>query len=274
MYVCCLLLIPSFPKMILILILTSSLFISFIKAQSYSNMTESGQVNKLIFDSVASSPAFISRTQFVEAWHAAVPYLPKPANATKLNILEYPYFMNTAVLIGKINNTTQLAMYFAQILYETNGLSINLVMPCSRLGNREACSDYISKQVNNTGSYCGCTDYRGRGRLLIEDSDTYKSASNFLFGTDIIFEHPDHVQKYPQVAWATSAWNWATNVGDLIGSSDAFGLTTKFLRPNDCYSNTVTSDESSTAFNIYQQVLSVFDPDRVANPAGCVPNRK
>ena len=208
----------------------STFLISFISAQSRANMTESGQVNKMIFDSVASSPAFISRTQ--------------------------------------------LAMYFAQILYETNGLSINQAMPCSRLGSRSACSDYIAKRVNNTGAYCGCTDYRGRGRLMVEDADTYKSVSNALFNNDILFEHPDHVQKYPQVAWATAAWNWATNVGALIGSSDAFGLTTKFLRPNDCYSNTETSDESSTAFNIYQQVLSIFDPDRVANPAGCVPNRK
>jgi predicted chitinase len=262
-----------FIKMILRLILNSFL-ISFITAQSRSNMTESGQVNRLIFDSVAASPAFISRTQFVEAWHAAVPYLPKPANVTQLNVIEYPYFMNTAVMIGKINNATQLAMYFSQILYETNGLSISQIMPCSRLGSETACSDYVTNRVNNTGAYCGCMDYRGRGRLLIEDADTYKSASNALFGKDIIFEHPDHVQKYPQVAWATAAWNWATNVGALIGSSDAFGLTTKFLRPNDCYSSTMASDESSTAFNIYQQVLSIFDPDRVANPAGCVPNRK
>lgn len=259
--------------MILLLFL-KFLFISLISAQSHANMTESGQVNKLIFDSVASSPAFISRTQYVEAWNAAVPYLQKPANATQLNVFEYPYFMNTAVMIGKINNATQLAMYFAQILYETNGLSISQVMPCSRLGNPDSCSDYVSNKVNNTGAYCDCVDYRGRGRLYIEDADTYKSASNALFGNDIIFEHPDHVQKYSQVAWATAAWNWATNVGALIGTSDAFGLTSKFLRPNDCYSTTVTSDESSTAFNIYQQVLSIFDPDRVANPAGCVPNRK
>lgn len=260
--------------MILLSLLLASL-INLISAQSDASMTESGQLNKLVFDSVASSPAFVSRTQFVEAWNAAVPYLPKPANATQLNVFEYPTFMNTAVLVGNINNTTQLAMYFAQVLYETNGLSIKQVLPCSRLGNRDACSDYVEKNVNNVGGYCDCVNYRGRGRLFIEDVETYKSASNALFGdADILYQNPDHVLKYPEVAWATAAWNWATNVGSLIGTSDAFGLTTKFLRPNDCYSNTTPSDESSMAFNIYQQVLSVFDPDRVANPAGCVPNRK
>ena len=260
--------------MMILFYLFPLLFNNLISAQSDAGMTESGQINKLIFDTVASSPAFITRTQFVEAWNAAVPYLPKPSEAKHLNVFEYPYFMNTAVVIGKINNATQLAMYFAQVLYETNGLTISQVAPCSKLGTPDACSDYVNNRVNNDGRYCDCVDYRGRGRLFIEDVEDYKSASQALFGSDILFQHPDHVESYPQVAWATAAWNWATNVGSLIGTSDAFGLTTKFLRPNDCYSSAVTSDESATAFNIYQQVLSVFDPDRTANPAGCVPNRK
>lgn len=259
--------------MICTISLLFALFLNTLMAQSDASMTASGQVNKLIFDSVASSPAFVSRTQFVDAWNAAVPYLPKPENVTRLNILHYPLFMNSAVTVGNINNVTQLAMYFSQILYETNGLSIVNVMPCSRFGDSASCASYIAANVNNTGGYCECVDYHGRGKLFIENASDYKAASQALFNSDIIYENPDHVAKYPQVAWATAAWNWATNVGSLIGSSDAFGLTTKFLRPNDCSVSQGQTDAALSAFNIYQQVLSVFDPDRVPNSSGCVPNR-
>lgn len=253
---------------ILLAIITSVVY-----AQSSASMTQSGQVNRLIFDSVAKSPAFVSKAQFVDAWNAAIPFLQKPENVTQLNVMQYPTFMNTAVTVGKINNSTQLAMYFAQILYETNGLSITNVMPCSRFGDSAACSDYSRANVNNTGGYCPCVDYHGRGRLFIENASDYKAASQALFNSDIIFENPNHVARYSQVSWATSAWNWSTNVGSLIGSSDAFGLTTKFLRPKDCAASQGQSDAALKAFSIYQQVLAVFDPERVANPAGCVPNR-
>ena len=245
----------------------------FVKAQSSGTLTTSGQVNKLIFDSVAQSPAFISRSQFVEAWTASLPYLPIPNNVTFLNPMEYPLFMNTAVMVGNINNATQLAMYFAQILYETNGLSITSSVPCSRFGNQQACQEYNSINVNNTNAYQGANgttfQYYGRGKLFIQNVGTYTDASQALYGNDILYKHPFSLNLRPNVAWATSAWNWATSVGSVIGNSDAFGLTTKFLRPGDC-SKGQSSDNANIAFNIYQQVLSVFDPDRVANPSGCV----
>lgn len=243
-----------------------------VQTQSTANMTESEQVNRLIFDSVASSPAFVSKTQFIDAWTAAVPYLRRPENATFLNPFEYPHFMNTAVMIGKISTTNQLAMYLAQVLYETNGLTIRNTPPCSRFGNSSTCIDYIRSNVNNTGGY-RCNSYHGRGTLFIEDVDSYRDMSRSIFGNDIIYKHPKAVALRSSVAWAAGAWNWYTNVGSLIGTSDAFGLVTKFLRPGDCSSLTPTNS-SIKAFEIYQQVLSVFSPDSVANSAGCVPNRK
>ena len=250
-------------------------FYSIVHAQSSSLLSESGQLNKLIFDSVAQSPAFISRSQFVEAWTSSLPYLPIPNNVTFLNPMEYPIFMNTAVMAGNINNVTQLAIYFAQVLYETNGLSIATVVPCSRFGNAQACQEYSAINVNNTNAFQGkngTVDYHGRGRLLIENVETFMDASQALYGTDVLYRFPKTVSMNLNVAWATSAWNWATKVGSVVGNSDAFGLTTKFLRPGDCASVGEMSDNAKTAFNIYQQVLSVFDPDRVATPAGCVPH--
>ena len=250
----------------------------FLRAQSAGNLTESGQINKLIFDSVATSPAFISKSQFVEAWSAAIPYLPKPDNVSHLDVQQYPNFLNTAVMIGNIKSRTQLAMYFSQILYQSNGLSITQVLPCSKFGSSTACKQYIRTNVNNTGGYFNTdrhnsTDYFGRGYLYIEGASDFKSASQAIFGTDIIYENPSHVEIFPQLAWSVSAWNWATNVGALIGTGDAFGLSTKFLRPADCNSQPASS-ASTQAFNIYQKVLSVFDPSSVANSAGCTPNRK
>lgn len=262
--------------MILLWLLSFS-FCSLLRGQSNGNMTQSGQLNKLIFDSVAQSPAFVSRSQFVEAWTAAIPYLPIPNNVTFLDPLEYPIFMNTAVMVGNINNATQLAMYFAQVLYDTNGLSIGKVVPCSRFGNQQACQDYSSINVNNTGAYQSgnyTANYFGRGRLFIEGVNTFMASSQALYGSDVLYQAPGTVHMDLNVAWATSAWNWATNVGSVIGNSEAFGLTTKFLRPGDCSTSTSgqLSTNAGTAFNIYQEVLAVFDPDRVANPSGCVPN--
>lgn len=246
-----------------------------ISTQSSANATESGQINLLIFDNVASSRAFISRTQFVEAWNAALPYLPKPDNVTHFDVGQYPHFMNSAVTIGNINNATQLAMYFAHILYATNGLSVNQVMPCTKFGSRVACKEYININVDNTGAFNDTmtgklADYRGRGFLFLENVKSYKDASKYLYGNDILYKYPHLVSQNPSISWATSAWTWNTRVSSLVGSTDAFGLTTKFLRPGDC-SSTKLSDNAKLAFDIYQQVLSVFDPDQIANAAGCVP---
>lgn len=259
--------------MILVFWLFSLLYPISISGQSSGTLTSSGQVNKLIFDSVAQSPAFISRTQFVEAWTASLPYLPVPNNVTFLSPMEYPLFMNSAVMVGNINNATQLAMYFAQVLYETNGLSISTVVPCSRFGNSQACTQYNSINVNNTDASQGPNGtlfkYHGRGRLFIQNVDAYKDASQALYGSDILYRNPHYLNTRPNVAWSTSAWNWYKTVGSVIGNSDAFGLSTKFLRPGDCSSGSHRKN-ADAAFNIYQQVLAVFDPDRVANGSGCI----
>lgn len=260
----------------LLWLLSSFSFYSLLRGQSNGNMTESGQINRLIFDSVAQSSAFVSRSQFLEAWTAAIPYLPIPNNVTFLNPLEYPIFMNTAVMVGNINNATQLAMYFAQILYDTNGLSIRNVVPCSRFGNQQACQDYSAINVNNTNAYetaNGTANYFGRGRLFVEGVNSFMGSSQALYGTDVLYQRPGALSANLNVAWATSAWKWATTIGSVVGNSDAFGLTTKFLRPGDCSnSGGQLSENAGTAFNIYQQVLAVFDPNRVPNPSGCVPN--
>ena len=251
------------------------IFASIVTSQSSGNMTESGQINRLVFDSVATSPAFITRTQFFEAWSAAIPYLPKPENVTQLDVAHYPLFMNSAVMIGKINNVTQLAMYFAQVLYESNGMTVRNAMPCSRFGSHDSCSSYIDINVDNNGAYNNsCTgkieDYHGRGFLFLENVDNYRSASQELFGNEILYKYPKVVNISPSISWSTSAWIWVKKVGSLVGSSDAFGLSTKFLRPGDC-SSKVSSENAQKAFDIYQKVLSVFDPDRTANQAGCIP---
>lgn len=265
------------PKLSTFTLLFNFLFMTTLLAQSMTNLTESGQVNRLVLDEVASSPAFITRTQFVEAWNAAIPYLPKPDNVTHLDVSHYPLFLNSAVKIGKINNTTQLAMYLAHIFYQTNGLSVRQVMPCTRFGTKEACRQYIGINVNNTGAFNNTftgklADYRGRGFLFLENVDSYTSASHDIYGNDMLYKFPNLVAHHPEIAWATSAWTWNKRVGSLVGSSDAFGLSTKFLRPGDCSNsaNQQMSDNARMAFNIYQQILGIFDSDREANAAGCV----
>lgn len=241
-----------------------------VRAQSAEALTPYNQVNLMVFDEAATSPAFISRSQYYNAFMMAQPYLPFPKNVSALDIFSYPSFINTAVLIANISSQQEMAMYLAQVMYETNGLTFRVVPPCSSLSNCTVCSNYTSQYVNNTGGVDGI-NYYGRGHLYIQNASEYLAVSQALFNDDSLLRNPNFlVNSYP-VAWATAAWKWKTYVKPVLGGSDAFGLTTKYLRPADCAvpQNGNQTQQATTAFQIYEQVLSAIQPNLIANSAGC-----
>lgn len=225
----------------------------------------------MVFDEVATSPAFVSRSQFYNAFVNAKANLPFPDNTTHLDIFQYPTFINSAILIGEIGTAEELAMYFAQVLYETNGLAFRLVPPCSSLGNCTTCRLYTDRFVNNTGGAPG-RNYYGRGHLWLQGASEYRAASRDLFQDErLLLRQPDLLVSSVEAAWAAAAWKWKTRIRPLLGGSNAFGLATKALRPWHC--NGGIEDEqgaqAQAAFNIYVAVLAIFSPDSTANQAGC-----
>lgn len=241
-----------------------------VRAQSAEALTPYNQVNLMVFDEAATSPAFISRSQYYNAFMMAQPYLPFPKNVSALDIFSYPSFINTAVLIANISSQQEMAMYLAQVIYETNGLTFRVVPPCSSLSNCTVCSNYTSKHVNNTGGVDGI-NYYGRGHLYIQNASEYLAVSQALFNDDSLLRNPNFLVNSYSVAWATAAWKWKTYVKPVLGGSDAFGLTTKYLRPADCAvpQNGNQTQQATTAFQIYEQVLSAIQPNLTANSAGC-----
>ncbi len=251
-------------------LLSFLLYFGLTSAQSAASLTSSGQVNALVFDEVATSSAFVNRAQFYNAFINAKHSFPFPDNTTTLDIHQYPLFINSAILLANITSTQELAMFYAQVLYETNGLAYRIVPPCSALGDCTTCKNYTEKFVNNTGGVPK-RNYYGRGHLMIQDVQEYQSASQDLFNDTRLLNHPDTLVSSLEAAWATAAWKWNTKIRPLISGSDAFGLTTKYLRHMDC---AVRMDQSQTtaaetAFHIYTAVLQVFAPNATANAAGC-----
>jgi hypothetical protein len=227
-------------------------------------------VNSLVFDEVAMSPAFVSRSQFYNAFINAKHEFPFPDNTTIPDIHQYPMFINNAILIANINSTVELAMFYAQVLYETNGLAFRIVPPCSSLGNCTTCKNYTEAFVNNTGGAPG-RNYYGRGHLMIQDAQEYSAVSQGLFNDTRLLDHPNILVASREAAWASAAWRWKTKISPLLSGSDAFGLTTKYLRPNDCRRrlNQKQSQAAKSAFHIYTSVLQAFSPNSTANSAGC-----
>ena len=224
----------------------------------------------MIFDEVATSPAFVSRTQFYNAFTNAKYSFPFPSNTSTLDINHYPMFINNAILIGGIQSTTELAMFYAQVLYETNGLAFRIVPPCSALGNCTTCKNYTERFVNNTGGMPG-RNYYGRGHLMIKDASEYAAVSQGLFNDSRLLVHPNILVTSLEAAWAAAAWKWKSKIRPLVSGSDAFGLSTKYLRPFDCqvHQHQNQTKAADTAFNIYNSVLQIFAPNATANSAGC-----
>ena len=239
--------------------LLATIFFSLVSSSDSSN-------SPLLHPSVVSSPAFITMDQFTQAVNASFPFLPsaKSGNFTSNKYqLVYPDMMNYAVMLGNITTTNELAMYLANVLYQSNGL---------RLSYDPACEDPQSGNclgLNlNTTVFGTNVNYYGRGYLWIQGQSMYSDLANDMFGNDAtLLLYPDLIRISPTMNWASTAWFWRRYIQPYMNT---FGSTVKLMRPSQCNGSvTLPTPELQAAWNIYAAILSVLSPTTGPSSSYC-----
>lgn len=247
----------NIPEMLLnvLFLLFLNLFNSFAFTETQENF-----VTPLLEETVVESPAFVTFKQFHQAVNASLPYLAEPLSKKKRaklfakNVLAYPDFMNYAVTVGNITSTDELAMYLAQVLYQSNGFKHNCDPAC-----KDPSSPNCAGLKLNTTVYTSPVNYYGRGYLWIQGQSAYTDCNRELFGEDsTLILYPDAIRASETINWATSAWYWKRFVHPIMTT---FGSTIKILRPSQCNGSAVTpTTEATNSWNIYAAILKIFSP--------------
>jgi len=118
-----------------------------------------------------------------------------------------------------ITTKAELAMFLAQVLWESGGLAHKAELKC--------------KENKCAGEYRHPGDpkdkfYYGRGYIQLTWSYNYKKCSHDLFKDNRLYNHPNSVQKSEELSWATAAWFWRHQVHPKI-KEHKFGFTTQYI---------------------------------------------
>lgn len=237
-------------------------------SHSHSHINKHRQHSPLVLERVAESPAFITQDQWLAAYNASLPYLAVPLNNSSrpfdfIPKTSYPSFINYAITIGNITTLDELAQYYAQLLYQSNGFLLTKDPACYDQGSENCQALGLSAE-----SYGLKVNYYGRGYLWLQGESMYRAVSSDLFGQDVsLLVHPDAITHNPSLNFATSAWLWKTLVAP--GRTN-FGSTTAALRPTTCNgSPTQPTPSSVAAWNVYVAVLKVLSPEAVPSSGFC-----
>ena len=221
----------------------------------------------LLHSSTVSSPAYITIDQFTQAVNSSLPFLPS-FNNTKLPSDEkyrfmYPDFMNYAIMVGNITTTNELAMYLANVLYQSNGLKNNIDPACQ---NPQS-GNCLGLNLNAT-NYGTNVNYYGRGYLWIQGQSMYTDCANDMFGNDAtLLLYPDLIRISSTMNWATTAWYWHRYIQPYMNT---FGSTVKLIRPTQCNGSLASpTPESQAAWNIYVAILKVIAPTTGPSSSYC-----
>ncbi|OMH82721.1 Chitinase 4 [Zancudomyces culisetae] len=161
---------------------------------------------------------------------------------------------------GEISSAREAAMFLAQIMHESDGLKAKSEYRCA---TEDCTADYAAP-----GDYPGKA-YYGRGYIQLSWADNYKAASKALYGDDRLYTNPDSVAQDETIAWQVSFWYWKSRVRtnkDVL--SGEFGASTRMINGAlECTGSNIVA--SKTRYDIYKQVLSVFDPSSTPTESGC-----
>ena len=223
----------------------------------------------LIHPSATASPAFITSDQFNQAVNASIPFLSRPMTNSTLerlpvtNQLAYPDFMNYAVIIGNITSTNELAMYLANVLYQSNGLTMRVDPACKDPKSGNCLALNLNTTVFGTE-----VNYYGRGYLWLQGQSAYTDCANDMFGNDATLQlYPDLIRLNPSMNWATTSWYWKRFIQPFMGT---FGSTVKLIRPSHCNGSLASpTPESQAAWNIYVAILKIIAPTTGPSSSYC-----
>lgn len=203
----------------------------------------------------------ISKDQFITAWTNGKQHLPD-ANVSPPTDAQYQAFIGQAESAGGITTPMELAMFLAEIMWESGGLVYKSELACGASGATPNCPGSYQDATGLPGKY-----YFGRGYIQLSWGANYKAASQALFGDDRLLQDPDQVASNEDYAWAVSFWFWKANVKPALGDSDKFGLATKAI--NGALECGGYNEKAHKRFLVYSEVLKVFDPSKTPTEAGC-----
>ena len=200
----------------------------------------------------------ITQDQFIKAWTNGKQFLPDP-NIPAPNTDQYNAFINNASSKGGITTKTELAMFLAEIMWESGGLYYKAELACKT----NNCAGSYQDSTGIPGKY-----YYGRGYIQLTWGANYKAASTALYGDDRILQNPDQVATDENSAWGVSFWFWKTNVKPALKNTFNFGLATNAINGAlECKGS--ATDKAKKRFQIYTAILKVFEPSATPIETGC-----
>lgn len=199
-----------------------------------------------------SGDALITKAQFITAV-TSNGYV-TPTDTKYLNLV------NQAASKGSITTKRELAMFLAQILWESGGLIYLSELACA-LNN---CAGSYQSADDVPGKY-----YYGRGYIQLTWSYNYKAASLDLYRDLRLLNNPEQVATNDEIAWAVSFWYWQKHVHNRPGvSAGQFGVTTNAINGAlECAGP--YKDKAKRRFEIYKNVLKAFSINETPIETGC-----
>ncbi|RNA42025.1 chitinase 4-like [Brachionus plicatilis] len=199
--------------------------------------------DRMLSQSVNDLEPLITPEEFINAVKSAG--YPEP-NEEKFHNL-----VSQAESAGGITSKKELAMFLAQILWESDGLQAKIEYACS---GPSGCPYSYKSSSDEPGK-----QYFGRGYIQLTYSGNYRAASYDLFKDDRLVKNPDLIAENDDVSWATAFWFWKTNVGYYSGVEQGkFGVTTKAINGAlECSGS--DSRIAKSRFKIYSKVLNAFN---------------
>ena len=201
---------------------------------------------------ISNSGRFCSRKEFINA------VMSNGFRRPRYN--QYINFISRASPDGAIATKRELAMFLAQIMWESGGLIYLSELACMLngcAGSYETADDYPGQR------------YYGRGYIQLSWAYNYKAASQDLYNDLRLWTNPGQVSSNDNIAWAVSFWFWKKNVHSRPGvSAGHFGVTTHAINGAlEC--SGPYKEKARMRFAIYKKVLAAFNIHEAAIETGC-----
>lgn len=229
-------------------------------ASAGSSGSSSNSVSSSSASSSSSGSGSLNVTQeeFLKAFNEAKPYFSDP-NVGNPTEAQYKAFINNAGPKGGITSKTELAMFLAEILWESGGLIYKSEVACKE----NNCAGTYSTPNDVPGKY-----YFGRGYMQLTWEYNYSAASKDLYGDDRLRTNPEMVATDEDVAWGVSFWFWKTVVKPKLNGTYNFGLATDAINGGkECRGADPT--KAKKRYAIYVALLKVFEPSATPVESGC-----
>lgn len=202
----------------------------------------------------SSGTPLVTESEFMAAWKAAIPVI-DPATQQPTHD-QYVAMVNNAGPAGSITSRQELAMFLAEIMWESGGLKYKAEISPPAGAYNDGIGD-STKQ------------YYGRGYIQLSWGANYQKASIALNDKTILSD-PDSVATDENKAWAVSFWYWKAIVKPMLASNPtAFGIATKAINGAlECGSGP-NVDRARKRFQVYTAILNTWEPSMTPVETGC-----